>query len=341
MRNTCTASLLLLGFFVLAIPAEDLAAAQKGYGIYFDQDLFLPLVNEDRDYTMGVAVERFERESIFQLLQGPLGSVASLLSIDEQRGELRTSYLLGSVNFTPDDLAATTPVVGDRPYASVLYLSNKRVVSDAIHAVGVELQVGLLGTYVAREIQRHLHRYWREANHSREPVTPRGWGNQISAGGEPTLRLRLAHSGRLLGDSRHWDLAGTYDLSIGYQTNTSVGLALRTGLLRSDFSSLPYDPINRGNFVPAFGDDELYLWGAARVRLVGYDALLQGQFRDSPLTYDGDAIRRVVVDAGAGVTGSWRGVQLTLSANLKTSELDRGPADRTQWWGGFYVTVRR
>ncbi len=328
-------------FIFLSIVAGDIGAAQKGYGLYFDQDLLLPVVNEDRDYTMGVGIERFERESAFQLLQGPLRSVAGVLSIDDRKGELRTSYLFGSVNYTPDDLSASAPVPGDRPYASVLYLSNKRVVTDDAHAIGVELQVGLLGTYVAREIQRKLHQGWRKLSDSDEPVTPRGWGNQISAGGEPTLRLRLARSDRLLGDSRRWDLAGTFDLSVGYQTNASAGLALRGGLLRSKFSSLPYDPINRGNFVPAFGDDELYLWGATRARLVGYDALLQGQFRDSTLTYDSDQLRRLVIDAGAGVTGSWRGVQLTLSANLKTSELDHGAADRTQWWGGLYVTVRR
>jgi hypothetical protein len=111
-------------------------------------------------------------------------------------------------------------------------------------------------------------------------------------------------------------------------------------VIASPFWSLPYDPINRGHFVPAFGGDEAYLWVAVRGRVVGYDALLQGQFRDSVLTYDASRIRRLVLDAGSGLTASWQGWQLTVSANLKTSELDTGVADRTHWWGGLYLVTR-
>ncbi len=331
-------SLLLSWLLTLCLPA---AAGQRGLGIYSDQDLLLPLVNEDRDYTMGLGIEVFEEDDGFYPFETPLKQVGRWFAIRDVDHRVRRSYLLGSVNYTPDDLSAEAPLRDDRPYASVLYLANKRVLADRRQAIGVELQVGLLGTYVAREIQRRLHRAWRDATGDAEPVDPRGWGNQISHGGEPTLRLRVAHSRYLAGQPGRWDLAGTLDLSLGYQTNASAGLALRAGLLGSPFWSLPYDPINRGNFVPAFGDDELYLWGALRGRAVAYDALLQGQFRDSPVTYGGEDLRRLVLDAGLGVTGSWRGVQLTVAANLKTAELARGQGDRTHWWGGIYLTLRR
>ncbi len=322
------------------LTATPALAVRQGIGIYFDQDLLLPLVNEDRDYTMGVGVEFFQEDEGFYPFEYPLKLVARALGIHEAEHRVRRSYLLGSVNYTPDDLSATVPLVNDRPYASVLYLANKRVLADRRKAVGVEVQVGLLGTYIARELQRKLHHAWREATGSDRPVKPRGWGYQISAGGEPTLRLRLARSDRLAGEDGRWDLASSGALSLGYQTNASLGLAARAGLIASPFWSLPYDPINRGNFVPAFGGDEVYFWGVLRGRLVAYDALLQGQFRDSPLTYDGSRLRRLVLDAGSGVTASWRGWQLTLSANLKTAELDTGAADRTHWWGGLYLARR-
>ena len=329
---------LLLGVCLLC---NEVALGQRtGIGLYFDQDLFQPLANQDRDYTMGVAVEFFEEK--LQPLDGLAQGFAYLLDLHAAEARVHTSLMVGSVNFTPDDLGATTPVPGDRPYSSVLFLSAKRVVANDAQgqAIGVEAQAGLLGTYVAREVQKMLHGAYRDFTGSDVPVDPMGWHNQISAGGEPTLRLRAAVSRSLLAPSRYHDLAGTWDLSLGYQTNTSLGLSLRAGLIASPFWSLPYDPISRGNFVPAFGQDEVYVWAAYRTRLVGYDALLQGQFRESVLTYGSDEIRRLVHDGGVGLTGTLNDLQVTLASNFKTSELKRGAADRTHWWGGIYLALQ-
>jgi len=322
------------------IATTGFAAEKRGIGVYIDQDMLLPFVNEDRDYTMGIALEFFEEDGAFYLLDGVVRRFGELLEVHAKDAPIRRSYLIGSVNYTPDDLSATAPLPGDRPYSSVLFLANKRVFADDKVAVGVEAQVGALGTYAAREIQKALHQAWRETTGDDEPLDPMGWHNQISAGGEPTARLRVARSERLMHESGLYDLAGTWDLSLGYQTNASLGLSARAGVLRSPFWSIPYDPINRGNFVPVFGRDELYAWAAYRARVVGYDALIQGQFRDSALTYDGDDLNRLVHEAGFGVTGSYAGVQLTVAANMKTAELDVGSADRTHWWGGTYITFR-
>ena len=135
-------------------------------------------------------------------------------------------------------------------------------------------------------------------------------------------------------------MAQTWDLTLGYQTNASFGFSGRLGQIASPFWTIPYDPINRGNFLPSLGGEEWYLWAAYRARLVGYDALLQGQFRDSVLTYDASDIERLVHEGGAGLTVAWRAVQLTVAANVKTAELHGGQADRTHWWGGTYLTVR-
>ena len=325
---------------LLCCLAAQVQAARQGIAVYFDQDLFIPVVNQDRDYTMGVGVEFFTRESGIYPLEGLLEKVGGWLDIDGGNESLQRSYLLGSVNYTPDDLSASALLPNDRPYASVLFLANKWVLADSDTAIGVEAQAGLLGTYVAREVQRKVHAAWRDASNSSEPVDPRGWGNQISAGGEPTLRIRVARTDLMMHQPGLWDLARTADLSIGYQTNASVGLAARAGRIGSPFWSLPYDPINRGNFVPAFGSDEIYIWTAGRVRAVAYDALLQGQFRDSALTYGSEDLNHLVADAGVGVTAAWQGLQLTLSANMKTSEVNRGSDDRAQWWGGIYLSTR-
>jgi hypothetical protein len=326
--------LLLTAFPALA------AAADRGIGMYFDQDMLLPIVNEDRDYTMGVAFEFFHEGDGLYPLDRAARWLGESMGVHRRDDTIHRSYMIGSVNYTPDDLSATEPLTDDRPYASVVFLSNKRVHASGSDAMGVEAQVGLLGSYVAREVQRTLHEWWRDWKDSDEPVDPKGWGNQISAGGEPTLRFRVARARRVAQDPGLWDLAQTWDVAVGYQTNASFGFSGRVGQIASPFWSLPFDPINRGNFLPSLGGEEWYLWSAYRARLVGYDALLQGQFRDSALTYDADDIVRLVHEGGVGVTVAWRFLQLTASANVKTAELDVPNAHRTHWWGGTYLTVR-
>ena len=49
-----------------------------GVGIYFDQDMFVPGANDDRDYTMGIGVEVFQD-------RGPLYLMGGLLERLEER----------------------------------------------------------------------------------------------------------------------------------------------------------------------------------------------------------------------------------------------------------------
>lgn len=315
-------------------------AEKRGIGVYFDQDLLLPVVNEDRDYTMGVALEFFhEGEGIYPLDKAAAW-LGTQLGVHNKSDNIQRSYMLGAINYTPDDLSIATPIAGDRPYSSVIFLSNKRVRASGKKAVGVEAQVGVLGTYVSREAQSTFHRWWRDANNSTEPVDPKGWRNQISAGGEPTVRFRVAKTTLFAEEPGLWDIAYAWDATVGYQTNASFGLTARGGHIASSFWTVPFDPINRGNFVPSLGGEEWYVWGAYRARVIGYDALLQGQFRDSALTYDAGDISRLVHEGGMGLTVAWRFLQLTTAANFKTNELKTGRADRTHWWGGTYLTVR-
>lgn len=320
--------------------APALQAADKGIGIYTDQDLFLPVVNEDRDYTMGLAVEFFDQQPSSLFFDNLLRYLENTFRLNRQHIDVARSYLLGSVNYTPQDLSQSAPIPGDRPYASLVFLANKRAIVHKDSAVAAEIQIGLLGTYLARAVQTALHRHWRDATGDSTPVDPKGWRNQISAGGEPTARLRIAGSHLLPGNSRWFDLAVDAEANIGYQTNAAIGFSARAGWLKSNFASIPFNPINRGNYVPDPHAGEFYLWGAYRARAIAYDALLQGQFRDSALTYGFSDLNHLVHEAGVGVTVTpWKQLQLTLAANMKTAELKSALANRTHWWGGTYLTV--
>lgn len=150
------------------------------------------------------------------------------------------------------------------------------------------------------------------------------------------MRLRLTNS-RLqekLSIPKRFDLATTMGLSIGFQTNANVGVAIRAGKLRSPYWSLPYDPVNRGNFLPySKAMDEWYFWTSINARFIGYDALLQGQFRHSDVTFSYDEIEHVVYDGGVGLTLGFEKSQLTISANAKSSDLKL--TSRHQVWGSI------
>lgn len=312
-------------------------AAGVGVGVYFDQDLLVPGTNEDRDYTMGIGVEVFQDRGPFYLMGDLARQVEPLLGFDRRCSRTYRSFMLGSLTYTPDDIGDPAPIFDDRPYASLIYLANKRVVADARRALGVELVLGALGLRLAGEVQSALHGWYRDVSGSATPVDPEGWRYQISDGGELTARLRIADSRRIL-HGTGWDVAQSWDLNLGFQTNAGIGLSGRAGRLNSPFWSLPYNPINRGNFVPSVKGDELYVWGVGQLRAVGYDALLQGQFRDSEVTVDYDDMRKLVWEAGVGVTKGWSGFQLTLAVNGKAGDTRLSKAPDDHFWGGLYLS---
>lgn len=315
----------------------DAGGSGMGIGVYFDQDMFVPGANDDRDYTMGIGLEVFQDQGPLYLMGDLLKRLDPLVGFDRRCGRVYRSFLVGAVTYTPDDIGDPEPIFDDRPYASLIYLANKQVVADDGRALGVELMVGALGLNIANQVQTHLHRWYRDVSGASEPVDPEGWEHQISDGGEPTLRLRLSDSRRFAhGD--HWDLAHSWDLNLGFQTNAGIGLSGRVGDLNSPFWSTPYDPINRGNFVPAMKGDELYVWAAGRLRGVAYDALLQGQFRSSEVTVDRDDMRRLVWEAGVGITRGWSGFQLTFSINAKAGDTRLDEAPDEHFWGGLYIS---
>ena len=317
--------------FNFCVPA---AAQDRGAGIYIDQDLFVPASNEDRDYTMGVAFEFFwEKNEGLYPFDGTVRDVAEWLGMKDSDKNLVYSFMLGTIAYTPDDLADLNPIYNDRPYSSLIYLSNKRVRANDRRALAAEVLVGILGTRVAEEVQSEIHKQFRSATGKDTPVDPKGWSHQISDGGELTFRIRLTNSLLHPNLSREgsWDVATTWGASLGYQTNLQAGFAVRAGNIKCPFWTLPFDPVNRGNFIPASANNEWYFWAAARTHLVVYDALLQGQFRHSDVTYSSDQIERFTYDGAIGLTLGYQGSQLTLAANVKSPEFKL--LDRHQVWG--------
>lgn len=331
--------LLISIFFIFNLfPVMAFAEKQdRGIGIYIDQDFFVPFTNEDRDYTMGLAVEFFwEKEKGLYPLDGLVKTAGQWLGIDESKNEIVYSFMLGTLAYTPDDLADTQPIYDDRPYSSLIYLSNKRVRADNKNALAAEVMLGILGSNITRNAQIKSHEIYRRIaglDSTQDPVEPKGWGHQISNGGELTMRVRVSNSRLQFSEPGQWDIATTVGLSLGFQTNANLTAAFRLGEIKSAFWSLPFDPVNRGNFLPSQPKKEWYFWTALRAHYIAYDALLQGQFKSSEVTYTGNEIERMVYDGAAGLTFGFNKSQLSISANTKSSDLKH--ISRRQVWGSI------
>ena len=330
-------TLAVFTLFNLCLSAARADQPDSGIGLYIDQDMLVPFSNEDRDYTMGMAIEFFwSKEQGLYPLDNLVRSASQWLGMNNSNNNIVYSFMLGSVVYTPDDLSNSLPIFDDRPYSSLIYLSNKRVLTEPRKALAADVSIGLLGGNLAESLQTQLHTTYRAVSGSDEPVNPQGWSHQVSDGGELTMRLRL--SGSLLqpdlSRKGRWDLTTSYGLSLGYQTNLNVSVAVRAGSIKSPFWSLPFDPVNRGNFLPSAPEQEWYVWSSLRSHLIIYDVLLQGQFRDSDVRFSADQIERVVYDGAVGLTMGFEKSQFTFSVNAKSPDLKF--ISRSQVWGGLH-----
>lgn len=280
----------------------------------------------------------------------------------------RHSLLLLASGFTPGSLIETDPVIGDRPYGSITGLSFRRTIvptreregsarngNDGFYypeAFGTELVVGFLGLPVAKGVQDAIH----NTNGSQ---LAQGWGNQISDGGEPTLLARVRYERLLFACTPRESTPGEgggcrkpgapYQTKLlevttwaegqaGYYTNLSGGLRGRLGVFSSGFWDFDGDP---GNAIAqnTAGDKaspfELFVHFSVGGRFVLYNALLQGQFKESRYTFSSDDMRRGILENTFGVFlsagwGDWR-LALSYALHARTSEID-GPFARTHTW---------
>ena len=146
--------------------------------------------------------------------------------------------------------------------------------------------------------------------------------------------------------SQPWyDLALSGEVNLGYYTNAAAGLALRLGRITTDFSQFDPNPLGSYNEVQAARRPspralELYGWLAGRTRLVAYNALLQGQFRRSAVTFDSTGIEHVVNELETGVTAGLCGFHATWVVLAGRSPEIRVSRPRAHYWGAFHVSFR-
>ncbi len=317
-----------------------------GWAFYLDNDLLAPTTS-DRDYTGGLSVTVSGTSARDALLsvdswRGGLDRLTGFASLSDDAAFARHSMEFGLTVFTPQHLSDPALQQGDRPYASLLYLANTavHVVPDREVAYLSTFTLGVIGAPFVEHVQQGVH----ELLGSEEPT---GWENQISDGGELTFRYSVARaarswSGQLGGTAG--EATTTLRASVGYLTEASIGFATRFGDIKTPWWSYnPQIADYAEKSVPIAASEghaaEQYVWAGVNARLRVYNAFLQGQFRDSNVTFDRDELRPIVLEAWLGYTyaraNGWRYSYLL---RVQSSEVEEGPADRAVAWGGLTIS---
>lgn len=347
-----------------------------------DQDLLAP-GNEDRNYTMGLRFNWYgdKAERIPMSMLPLLARIDGALGFQHAGEVVLPTVSLGGNAFTPDDLRAREPVLEDRPYASLLYVATSVAVpsQDQRSARGSKLVIGALGLPVADWLQTGIHKGNRAITGGETPYDPEGWHNQISDGGELTAMYQRSWMWRLAKEpvpSRpRRDAAGSCDVSVGYQTGLSCGVVGKWwGRADAESASAPFwamlDELtpqgDTTSLMTTTGEryfqapvvetadfsrdieekrwiSEWYVLFGLRARLVGYNELMQGGFRDSQYTVDSGDIERVVWEGSIGFNLTLRNrsrVMLTCTQHSPEHELSERRSHR--WCGiNYYLKPPR
>ncbi|MEM7208833.1 MAG: lipid A deacylase LpxR family protein [Pseudomonadota bacterium] len=329
---------------VSAFPEKD---AIEGVSFFMDQDAIVldefTDLNEDRNYTLGLGLSITGGATKNWFPAGWLRSIDKRIGIyklsDSNPLETVHSFDFGMTAFTPGDLEDEDPIPGDRPHAALIFISaSKQTAYNDGHAVKSRLVLGVLGLDVAKDLQRYLH---NDVGLSKKD--PRGWANQISDGGELTA-LYAIEGTKLMREKRggwlDYDVSFTASGSVGYYTDVAFGGDFRLGRITSPYyahSANPLSVYNHGNCIPCAANDS-YFFASYRARIVLYNALLQGQFRDNPIEFEAGDLDRLLHEAGIGYTYHFTpGYQLTYALNYKSPEFF-GEERRSHWWGGLYMS---
>lgn len=329
----------------LLIEAED-----TGWALYIDNDVIISGGKTDQDYTGGVSLTLSGSRATEYLISidGWREALTQWSSLDGFYNEKQHfnlhSFSFGMTLFTPADLSASEPILDDHPYASYLYISNSNeivVPEDNIVYQSI-LSIGFLGLDIAEDIQKSLH-------NALDAEEPKGWDNQISSGGELTAKYTFAAQkmislGYASQYTRH-EFKATGEANLGFATNASVGFNWRWGQITTPWWSFnPHlsDYINMGvpvvNRISRTHDPELFIWVGGNVSYRIYNAILQGQFKESKVTFDDDEIERIGYEVSAGLACEiLDGIRIGIFGRKRSAALKQSDA-RAPQWGGITIS---
>lgn len=342
-------TLLPLTFSSLGFADEQAIKEPVMMSLYVDNDLFTGN-NKDEDYTGGMALAfSGEKASSHPFsIDRPLtwinktGRIPELLGMqDENISRTLHSCEIGLAAFTPTDIINESPIDNDRPYSSLIYISNtqQKVSADFQNALITSFSIGVLGLPLAGDIQNGIHSVIGSDQ-------AEGWDNQISEGGEPTFKYSMAYQHYLDTGNDNVQLTTSTGLSLGYITEGILGVSMRTGLIHTPRWSFNVHNSNYGEksniTLPASQYlNEFYLIAGANLKVRAYNSLLQGQFRDSKVSYSSNEVQALIYEGWLGFGCEFNsGIKLNYLFRHQSSEVKKGLADRSFTYAEFVASYK-
>lgn len=309
-------------------------AGSSVWSMAMENDLFAG-AGDDKDYSFGLTATYAGQDAATAALS-PHHLQRHLDRVFIPQGQLENySVALGFYGFTPENIKAPQPIHDDRPYASLVYVQSSRetVHLDRNESWTSSLTLGVLGLSFVGSVQNSVHSMLGGTK-------AKGWDNQISDGGELTARYSVAKQKSLLPNRRDLQLKSTKQISLGYLTEVSYGLSFRAGDINSSWWSFRPELANYGEYsnvgTARISAPERYWWGGVMFKVRGYNAFLQGQFRDSEVSYERRELRPAMAEAWLGYTFALdNGFRIAYWLRGHTSEVKEGRGDRSLVWGGI------
>ena len=323
---------------------------RSGWSVFLDQDFLVvnPANSEvnDRNYTMGFGMSL----SGVSNSKGVLASSRNWFDKQLMKYTDDPSTIIDSMHtttygmavYTPDDLENEFVIQGDRPYASLMYMSNSKLKAyKKGESTETTFMIGVLGLDVAKEIQEFAHNNLNASNEK-----PLGWDNQISEGGELTalysVKKKTLVSSCYVANKMSSDISYSLSADVGYMVNAAIGLDMRWGYIGTPYYLHTTTPVSNYNYYSCYDCKvhDNYFFLNFGLRAVAYNATLQGQFRDSKLTIDSQDVENITFETSLGwvysLNSEWK---IAYAINYKSKEF-KGSEAEDHLYGGLYLSKR-
>ena len=285
-------------------------SSNRYFRIHYENDYFS---TTDIYYTQGINLE---------YVNPTIGNFfTSKLLVRSASKEVKFGIALEHEGFTPTSILHPEILVGDRPFASCLFLKTFSITNDSVHhaRISSSLSAGAIGPIAhGKEMQETIHRWINDDQ-------PQGWENQIQ--NDLILNYELEYERRLFESPDYFSLLGKVGARAGtLNTKAFTGVILMAGLFDDPFT----------NFSKQKRKNQVYFYAEPLVNMVVYDATLQGGLfnKSSPYTISSNEITRLVFQGNVGIVFKIKALQLEYFQSYLSKEFKTGG---THLWGGIRI----
>lgn len=292
----------------------------KFFYFIFDNDATF---KTDYYYTQGIGVVHyhpiFQRSPLVKIMPVPGGAAA------ERFYGLAYKYDA----FTPTNIRDPQLRVGDRPYASYMYVSQLAgaTYSGRQRRFTGFLDLSFIGPATgAGRFQRVAHEFLQHG-------IPQGWQYQIKT--DAIVNYRAQYQKGFV-QTKALAVVGEAEASLGtLYTHAAAGALVRLGWMNAYFADLGISnqASRRQAGLRAF---QFYAYGQSRGKLVGYDATMQGGVLNRKNLYvlPAAAVTRIVLESQTGLVCLIKGVRLESAVHFISPQFK---GSRPHKWMHFNV----